>query len=508
MHSLAVNKKIKLLLVLCLLLVTTISFSTMFSATTVSTDAVAFVNVNVIPMDTERLLMDQTVITQGDRIIKIGDTDSVTIPNGALIIEGRDHYLIPGLADMHQHIDDNIDSLKLYIANGVTTVRDFNSARDILRLRAQIESSEILGPQIWAGQQLFGLPTQMEHLYGQLSQAIGPMLETNISAIFGFVVEGPEHARELVLRAKSEGFDFIKSQWFLGREEFDAIMKTAKEIGMPVVGHIAGNIGAEHFIRAGGNPEHDYQLLSLVAKDYVPTEGPNPLDVFDLSEFEQKLPALVNLMVESGVVFTPTLITSDTIYTMFDNIDNLSGSPLFQKPEYQYVPAEYFDAWTNAQEGEYRVVMEARGVTDIREILPAPEYRDAVLKIGKRIVKALHDGGVPIFAGTDSSDPGVVWGFSLHHEFELLFSAGLTPFEVLETATRAPSEFLGNPEEWGTVKEGKRADLVLLSANPLENISNTRRIAGVMVSGRWMSQPELQGMLDALAAKYEAHRND
>jgi imidazolonepropionase-like amidohydrolase len=131
------------------------------------------------------------------------------------------------------------------------------------------------------------------------------------------------------------------------------------------------------------------------------------------------------------------------------------------------------------------------------------------MAFSKRMVKALHNGGVPILVGTDSSDPGVVWGFSIHRELELLVAAGLTPFQALEAATRVPAEVVfGNPEEWGTVEVGKRADLLLLQGNPLEDISNTRQIAGVMVRGEWLPQVELQGMLDELAVKYEAQQEE
>lgn len=467
-----------------------------------------FVDVNVIPMNAERVLSHQTVVVQGDRIAAIGSAEDLAVPDGAHVINAQGAYLLPGLADMHEHIGDNVDSLKLFLANGVTTVRNFNSQRAILQLRDLIESGELLGPHIWAGRQLAGIPPQIKTIFSRVSNAMGPVLELNPVALADYLVEDPDHAREQVLRAKQEGFDFIKTQWYLTREMFDAMMETATSLGMKLVGHIEADIGPEYYIKAGANPEHNYQLLALVAKDYVRKPGANPLDYFDLSEADERIPGLVAMMAESGVAYTPTLVTNDIMFQIFDYIEDISGSPLFQRPEYRYVPPEYLHAWADATEGEFRVVMEARGVTDIRDLLPGPAYKQEVMEVSKRIVKALHDGGVPILAGTDSIDPGIVWGFSIHQEFELLFSAGLTPFEVLETATRVPAEFLGNPQEWGTVEVGKRADLLLLNANPLDDIANTRQIAGVMVSGRWLPQAELQGILYALAAKYEAQKAD
>jgi hypothetical protein len=166
---------------------------------------------------------------------------------------------------------------------------------------------------------------------------------------------------------------------------------------------------------------------------------------------------------------------------------------------YQYVPPSLMQAWRNPEQNpEIGRVLEAVGG------LPERAYRDEVWAYHKRQVKALHDAGVPILVGTDANIPGVLWGFSTLEELELLVEAGLTPYQALEAATRLPAEVFGNPEEWGTVEVGKRADLLLLQANPLEDISHTRQIAGVMARGRWLPQAELQGMLDEIAASYKA----
>jgi hypothetical protein len=241
-----------------------------------------------------------------------------------------------------------------------------------------------------------------------------------------------------------------------------------------------------------------------VAKDYVRRPGANPLDHFDLSEADERLPELVALMSEAGVPFTPTMVVYDTLNRVFEHIDDLAQAPLYQQSQFRYVPPDTMREWTNPANEEFQVVMQARGVSDIRDIIPDSVFREEILAYSKRQIKALHEGGVPILAGSDSSDMGIVWGFSLHRELELLVDAGLTPYQALEAATRVAAEVVfGNPEEWGTVEARKRADLLLLSANPLENIIHTRQIEGVMVRGRWLPQVELQAMLDELATKYE-----
>ena len=271
-----------------------------------------------------------------------------------------------------------------------------------------------------------------------------------------------------------------------------------------MLAHVPKDVGIEHTIESGVEIQHNYNLQAFVAKDYERQYGANALDIFDFSEADAKLPELVALMLENRVAFTPTMVVDVAGFTLMESLPDISQSPMLQRPEYRYVPHDWIVSWVDPNGGELAIVLRDSGTSSIEEIVPPPENRAETLAYQQRQLKALVDAGVPVLAGSDCSALAVVWGFSLHDELDLFVESGLTPYQALSATTRVPSEVMGDPDEWGTIEVGKRADMVLLNTNPLENISHTRDIAGVMVRGRWLPQTELQGMLDELASKYVA----
>jgi hypothetical protein len=432
-------------------------------------ESFAFVHVNVIPMDRERVLMDQTVIVTDGRISKIGVAKKTKVPKGATEIDGAGQYLIPALADMHVHMigltwnimfppqaqftAEDLDFNKIlfpYVANGVATVEIMSALPDHLALRDQIARGEVLGPRLI------------------LSKMIdGP--EKAFPEPIAVWVDDAASARQAVLDAKEAGYDRMKVYGFLNRESYDSILATAKEVGLPVDGHIPVELSVEHILGAGQNLiAHSEEVTRMAQGDY----SPERIDYF------------AGIIAASETWVSPTLVTSRQIVAIFDDHEKELA-----RPEMRYAQHPMLQGiWSFFLNNRY---------------LPIPEenrqgIRDGFEQFGRPFTKALQDKGVKLLTGTDTLLPTLVPGFALHDELEELVGVGLSPYEALRASTTNPFEFLGELEDAGTVEVGKRADLVLLEQNPLEDITNSRKIAGVMIQGRWLSKNEIQERLDEL----------
>ena len=427
---------------------------------TTSVTVYAFVDVNVVPMDRERVLHDQTVVIRGSRISEIGDSSAVVVPDGAMRIDGRGRFLMPGLSDMHAHIQSE-DNLTLFAANGVTTIRNMFGGRKELDWRARTAEGTLFGPTIYtSGPILDGDPPFFES---------SPVLTT------------AEEARQEVLAEKAAGYDFLKVYPGLTAEVYDALMVEARKAELPVVGHVP--VGLMHVLDAGQRSiEHLFGFEWALLPPGTDLEHHGFKDTIkawtmvDLTG----LPALVQRVKEAGTWICPTLIALQSF------ISEEEAQRRSSAPSMRFVLPEDRVGWQAFSGSLSDEVTQAATVGDSNR---------------KAVVKALSDGGVRLLLGTDCVMPYVVWGFSIHAELANLVDAGLTPYQAFRSGTRDAAEFLGALDEFGTVSQGKRADLILLSANPLEDVGAAADPEGVMLRGAWYPRSALQSRLSELAAK-------
>lgn len=419
--------------------------------------AVAFVDVNVVPMDKEGVDADRTVIVQNGKIAVIGPAGSTKIPRGATIIEGKgSQYLMPGLADMHVHAEE-LDDFLLYVANGVTTVLNMgggsqNLSNLVRNVRKRIEAGETVGPHIFAA----------------------------------FFMDGPENGdpqviytekdvREGVRTAKEDGYEFIKVYNSLSPETFNEIIHEAHHQGLAVVGHGVRAPGLEASLRAG-------QIMVAHAEEYLYT-------IFNNKEDRTLIPMAVRVTKETGAYVTPNLSAYDVIAAQWGKPD--VAKAFLELPEARYLRPDLRAEWKNS-----------RYVTRKGTLGSKPQFL-------ADLTRAFSDGGVPLLVGTDSpAIPGMFPGSSTHEDLDRLVEAGLTPYQALRAATRTPGEFIhrtvSDAEDFGTIAVGKRADLVLLAANPLDSVTNARHPLGVMLKGTWFPESKLRSMLDNMVATFAA----
>jgi imidazolonepropionase-like amidohydrolase len=402
---------------------------------------VVFKNVNVVPMDREGVLANQTVVVENGRISAMGAASKIKVPKGALSIEGKNRYLMPGLVDMHAHLYSPLE-LPLYLANGVTTVYNLNGRPANLLWRADILQGKLAGPTIYTS---------------------GPTIRTAQKA---------DEARRLVEEQKRAGYDSIKIYNGVSKEAYDVLIAEAKKHGMLYIGHIPREPGFESVLKAGQAIAH--------AEEYVYTTFKNKTDD------ETRIPEVAAQTRDAGVQVVLTFVAYDHIIKQVETLPALLATQ-----EMKYLAPWVRESW-GIGVNPYMLRLGTQGAALTKS-----------LAFQKKLAKELHRVGVRIMTGTDAMNPGVVPGFSEHEELRHLIDIGFTPFEAIRAATRYPGEFLTKTGEFGTVATGKRADLLLLDGNPLQDIASISRPLGVMTRGRWMPQAELQRMLADVPAGYE-----
>lgn len=426
-----------------------------FGASIARAETIVFTDVNVVPMDSARVIPRTTVIVTDGAIASIGIM--AKLPAGTKVIDGKGGWLMPGLADMHNHVTSR-DDLALLLANGVTTMLNMGEATNAFvgRIRQGVAKGDIAGPQIFAAFVVDGDPQ-----YGH------------------FVVRTPDEARAIVQLAKANGYSFIKVYTNLSAEAFAALAEEGKAEGVGIVGHNVKAVGLAKQLAAG-------QAMVAHVEEFFYGYFPDPPgDDPQAPPGDARIADAIALVKAHGAFVTSDLFTYRTIAAQFGKPEAVQA--YLAAPEARYLaPGDRID-WARsgyqkkAVDLSHRVAFEAR------------------------FVKAMADADVPLIAGGDApSIPGLVPGFALHGEIDAMLAAGLTPWQALSAATRAPGAFIAKTvpgaAKFGVVAPGHRADLLLLADNPLIDPKTLRTPLGVMAGGRWHDRAALAAMLEEVAA--------
>jgi imidazolonepropionase-like amidohydrolase len=416
--------------------------------------ATAFVGVNVIPMDRDTVLRDQTVVVREGRIVSVGPNGKAEVPADAVRVDGAGKFLMPALAEMHAHIpggqapDAAIERvLFLYAANGLGTIRGMLGDPRHLKYRSRAAAGEIVSPRIYTS---------------------GPSLNGN-------TVPTKEAAIEAVTSQKAAGYDLLKIHPGVPLAAYDALAAKAQELKMDFAGHVPAEVGVVHALETRYRSiDHLDGYVEAMSKNTAPSQffGINLINDVD----ESRLADLVLKTKAAGTWQVPTEI-------LFDNLmSEESPESLRNRPEMKYVEnVKQLDAWVEQK----------------RKFLQVPAAdRQKFIALRRKLIKTLFDAGVPFGLGSDAPQMWNVPGFSAHRELGALVAAGLTPYQALRTGTVNVGVYF-NDTSTGTIANGKRADLVLLDANPLEKIENSSSIAGVMINGRWMGRAEIDKRLES-----------
>jgi len=437
-------------------------------------DLIVINNVSVVDVRSGAILADQTVILERNHIASVGPSKSAKYPRNAPSVNGRGYFLIPGLWDMHVHLvfgdwfpgAQNI-TLPMLIANGVTGVRDMGSELETVQgWRNEIEAGRMLGPRIFTS--------------GPMLDGPKPRFPSSIA------VATAEDGRRAVVSLKQRGADFIKLQSLIPREAVFAIADEAKKQEIAFEGHVPDAVRANEMSEAGMK---SFEHLIGIFEGSSPNEdeflkGGKTVGRFLVSYDPARAATLAGLLAKNQTWQCPTMV--------WERGGNLIDMTDFAKDgRAKYVPA----TWKNKTWKMFTdEILKGYGTDDLAA-------RKKFIEKELEVVQLLHKAGVPFLAGTDTP-PGVYIfpGFSLHEELQRFVAAGFTPLEALQTATLNPARFLGMEEQLGTIEKGKLADLVLLNANPLEDISNTQKIAAVIVNGQYYSGKDLEKMLVGVEA--------
>jgi imidazolonepropionase-like amidohydrolase len=430
----------------------------------------AITHVNLIDATGSPVQTNMTVIVEGKLLSQVGKSGATPVPKTARVVDGSGKYLIPGLWDMHVHeifgawipADEKITPV-LFVANGVTGVRDMGGDLETLKnWRARIAEGKLLGPRMIVS---------------------GPMLDGPVPQFPSSApVKDAGEGRRIVDELQKNGADFIKIQSLVPRDGYFAAADEAKKVGIVFAGHVPDKVRAMEASNAGQKSiEHltgVFEGCSTVEDELMAAPRGPGRGKFLSSYDPERAKALIALFVKNQTWQVPTLYWERGEWL----IEQTSAGP---DPLEKYAPK----AWKVRAWPMFTTGIKKDWSTD--PIADREKFFQAELKM----VGEMNRAGLPILAGTDTAAGVRVYpGFSLHEELELLVRAGLTPMEALQAATRNAGKYLGMGDT-GTIEKGKRADLVLLDADPLVDIKNTRKIQSVVLAGHYFSRADLDRLL-------------
>lgn len=424
---------------------------------------VVFKSVNVVPMDRESIIENQVVVVKNGKIQSIRPPKKAKYSKNAVVIDAQGRYLIPGLAEMHAHVPpvDDLEPMKdvlmLFAAYGITTIRGMLGHPKHLELRKLINSGEIAGPKFFTS---------------------GPSLS-------GQSVQTQDQAVRIVKEEKQAGYDFLKIHPGLTKDNFDAMVRTAKEQNIPFAGHVSFHVGVWKAIEG---KQQTIDHMDAFVEGLIPgienmTEEETGLFGMYVADKADTtlIPKLMKALRENNVWVVPTQALAERWFSPARTAESFRSDP-----EMKYMDPKTLDNWVNAKTN-----LASNPKYD-------PEKINNYIKLRRKLIYECNRNGVGLLLGCDAPQIFNVPGISTHHELQYLVDAGLTPYEALKTGTVNVGLFYNKPAEMGVIKEGANGDLVLLNANPLESIANTSKIEGVLVGNRWMDRKSLDEVLKKL----------
>ncbi len=438
-----------------------IMMAMVLTATTSKAQSLVFDSVSVLDMDSGSIVGNQTLIITDGTITWVGPAGDAQIPAGSRVVSG-DYVIMPGLAEMHAHIppasqgpDYVHDALKMYLIQGITTIRGMLGEASHLELRSRAARGEIISPRIFTS---------------------GPSFNGNSA-------REPEAAREEVRKQFAAGYDLLKLHPGLSVEVFEALTDEARSLGMDFSGHISYAVGLERTLASGkGSIDHLDRYMEFLSGDAALRQDPSIIYFgYDLTDHidTSKMDEAARRTAESGVRVVPTNTLLENVFNPDYTIEKMKSWD-----GVDMMPSNVVAGWTN-------FVAILRNQEDYN-----PDKARTFLKYRKDLTKSLHENGVEILLGADAPQIFNPPGYSAHRELALLVDSGLSPLDAIATGTTNVGKYFDETESTGKVATGFRADLILLDVNPLEVIPFNNHIKGVVVSGRYFDEIQLQQITD------------